>query len=250
MKLTTKSSMFSNLQFESCMKSKLIYILTLITIVISCKQNETNSISAKTQNDKVNISDDLMTQMKWFNEPISYTIVDSTLSVTVGPETDFFNNPEDSSIAESAPLLYKTIGGDFLVRALIQPDFSSQWNAVSLMIHQDSLSWIKFAFENSDATGPSIVSVVTRNTSDDANGVVLNEKDKIWLAIAKKGNLYAMHWSVDGNDYKMARLTTLPELDSVKIGIEFQAPLEKNANHKLLFFDMKKGAVENLRDIN
>lgn len=65
--------------------------------------------------------------------------------------------------------------GDFVATALVQPDFSSQWNAVALMVHIDDKNWIKFAFENSDATGPSIVSVVTKEVSDDANGMVISQ---------------------------------------------------------------------------
>ena len=111
----------------------------------------------------------------------------------------------------SAPLLYRTVEGDFIAKALVQPDLSFQWNAVAFMVHIDSSNWIKFAFENSDATGSSIVTVVTKGTSDDANGVILNEQAQVWLAIAKKGNIYSMHWSKDGKDYKMARLTKMPE---------------------------------------
>ncbi|MBT8220910.1 MAG: DUF1349 domain-containing protein, partial [Bacteroidia bacterium] len=124
-----------------------------------------------------------------------------------------------------------------------------QWNAVSLMVHIDSLHWIKFAFENSDATGPSIVTVVTNRTSDDANGVVLNEENQIWLALARKQNIYSMHWSIDGESYKMARLTSMPQIEDVSIGIEFQSPEGNKATHFLHSFEIEERTVDNLRSI-
>ena len=129
-------------------------------------------------------------------------------------------------------------------------DFSTQWNAVALMMHLDSLNWIKLAFENSDATGASIVSVVTKGISDDANGVVLNRETKVWLAIARKGNNYSMHWSVDGKNFTMARLTSMPDQATVKIGIEAQSPVSDRAMHQIHFFQIEETTVENLRNIN
>ena len=72
----------------------------------------------------------------------------------------------------------------------------------------------------------------------------------VWLAIARKGNIYAMHWSLDGEDYKMARLTSMPEQSTVKIGIEAQSPVGDNAAHRIQYFDIEEKTVENLRNIN
>ena len=114
------------------------------------------------------------------------------------------------------------------------------------MVHIDPLNWIKFAFENSDATGKSIVSVVTRGVSDDANGVII-EEDEIWLKIIKKDNLYSMHWSKDGQTFKMARLSRMPAAPTVKIGLEVQCPAGQGAQHELLYFSLEEKTVKDLR---
>ena len=197
-----------------------------------------------------NFSSEYLSQFTWLNPPLSHEIKDSSLSVTVGEGTDYFNNPEDGSITASAPFLNKEIQGDFVAKALVEPDFSSQWNAVALMVYLDSLHWIKFAFENSDATGPSMVSVVTRGTSDDANGAILKDQSRIWLALVRKGGLYSMHWSEDGEQYYMTRLTQLPNAETIQLGLEMQSPVGKEATHRIHFFEIEAKSVENLRDIN
>ncbi len=197
-----------------------------------------------------NLSEKALANLNWYAPPENFRVIDSTLEVTVSKGTDFFNSPEDTTIIATAPLLFQEIGGDFVAKALVQPDFSAQWNAVSLMMHADSLNWIKLAFENSDATGPGIVSVVTRDRSDDANGVILNNQNRIWLALARKGALYALHWSKDGREYVMARLAKMPEADTVKIGMEFQSPVGEKATHYLHYFDIQRQTVNNLRNLN
>lgn len=183
----------------------------------------------------------------WLNEPVEFRIEENELHVTTGSKSDFFNNPEDHSITCTAPLLYRLVKGDFVATALVKPDFSSMWNAASLMVHMDSLNWIKLAFENSDATGKSIVSVVTRDVSDDANGVILDAYDSIWLRIIRKKNLYALHWSMNGEEYKMARLSAMPYAEEVKVGLEAQCPVGESAKHTILYFSLEQITVQDLR---
>ncbi|MEQ8471643.1 MAG: DUF1349 domain-containing protein [Marinoscillum sp.] len=228
-----------------------LYTLTILSLLISgCNPNKEQSTASPLSKIEANMTEGAVSSMSWMNPPQSLLTKNNSLRVTVNEGTDFFNNPEDSSVVGSAPYLYETIEGDFVAKALVQPDFSAQWNAVALMAHLDSLNWIKFAFENSDATGPSIVSVVTKGTSDDANGVVMNEEMKVWLAIARKGNNYSMHWSLDGKNFKMTRLTSMPNQNAVKIGIEAQSPVGESVTHQIHFFQTEQTSVENLRNIN
>ncbi len=184
------------------------------------------------------------------NTPASYQLKDGTLRVKATEGTDFFNNPEDSSITASAPFLYREIQGDFSATLRIKPDFSDVWNAGALMMYADSAHWIKFAFENSDATGPSIVSVVTRGLSDDANGVVLNEERSVWLKLIRKGDLYALHWSRDGERYFMARLSRMPPFEWVKVGLEAQCPVAEAAIHEFTYLNLTDSVPENLRSLH
>lgn len=223
-------------------------LLAASLLAAGCNTSETGE--EKPQANDAVMSSALISQMQWMNQPVEFSIEDGVLSVTVGRETDFFNNPEDGSVVATAPFLYQNVSSDFVARALVQPDFSSQWNAVALFMHIDAKNWIKFGFENSDATGPSIVSVVTQETSDDANGVILNDNEKIWLAMVRKNDNYSMHWSADGVTYKMVRLTAMPKMQEVKIGLEIQSPVGEQATHRIHSFEIERRTVENMRDLN
>lgn len=183
----------------------------------------------------------------WLNKPEDYKPEGGSLQIVSGEETDFFINPINKSITANAPFLYKTFEGDFVAIALVRPNFSSRANAASLMVHMDSTHWMKLAFEKSDATGKSIVSVVTREISDDANGVVLNTFESIWLKIIRKGDTYAMHWSEEGEKFKMVRVFTMPHSKEVKVGIESQCPVGKAAMHEFLYFSIENKTIDDLR---
>ena len=229
------------------------FLIILVLIQMSCNNSENQSslkgieIVNMENNKLANITMRNLGDFKWLNEPKSFQIENGTLKVVVKKETDFFNNPVDMKKTSTAPLLFKEINGDFVAKALVRPDFTSLWNAVALMVHIDDDNWIKFAFENSDATGKSIVTVVTKNVSDDANGVTLNNQDQIWLKLVRKDNIYSMLWSMNGKDFKMARLSAMPKVDSVKIGIEFQSPVGESATHVIDYFEIEKTTVKDLR---
>ncbi len=230
--------------------------LTLLIIsLLGCNEfNAGNSVKSSSglsiieNNNRLrDLSTEDLNGFEWMNKPEDFSISGSDLKIVAKKGTDFFNNPEDSSVVYSAPLLYEKMSGDFIATALVEPDFTSLWNAAALMVYVDSLNWIKFAFENSDATGKSIVTVVTRNVSDDANGPILTDADSIWLRIIRKGSIYAMHWSGDGRAFKMARLSSLPSNGIVKIGLEAQCPVGRSAEHTFRYFSLEPKTVNDLR---
>ncbi len=243
------SQRWSNCVISHAANARFIFVIILCVTLSNCSPKSVESQDPASFQLKYNMTDAIWSDYEWMNEPADAAITDSILTVTVDQGSDFFNNPEDSTIVGSAPYLHKKISGDFVAKSLIQPDFSSQWNAIAFMVYIDSLNWIKFAFENSDATGPSIVSVVTKGTSDDANGAILSNTDKVWLALARKGDIYSMHWSEDGEKYHMARLTAMPKSDTIRIGLEMQSPVGDKAVHRILFFDIEETSPDNLRTL-
>ena len=226
--------------------SALIILALTITPLYSQVLDKAAS-KAKDQNILKGISEEHMGGLQWVNEPAEYSIRNGELFVTATKGTDFFINPEDLNNSASAALLFKEVTGDFVAITCVSPDLSSVWNAGGLLVLIDDENWIKFVFEYSDATGPSIVTVTTRGVSDDANGIRLTEHSKIWLKLVRKGNIYAMHWSEDGITYKMARLSAMSPADSVKIGLEAQCPVGESARHTFQHFSIESKTVQDLR---
>lgn len=202
---------------------------------------------APATNQLQNLREENLGTFQWLNKPVAVEFSEGRMSVTAPAKSDFFINPENDEVSASAPFLYQEIEGDFVATALVKPDFRDQWNAGALMVHIDEANWIKFAFESSDATGKSIVSVVTRGVSDDANGVQLEAFDKVWLRLIRKGNNFAMHWSSDGESFVMARLAQMADAQRVKVGLEAQSPVGQAVTHQFLYFNIEKITVQDLR---
>ena len=114
-------------------KAPFLFVLGVVVLVVSCEEQQ-KAIKKEASFPK-NITESRLSKLKWFNDPSSYELGDSTLTVKTTKGTDFFNSPEDTSIVATAPLLFQEVEGDFVAKALVQPDLTAQWNAVSLMMH-------------------------------------------------------------------------------------------------------------------
>ena len=99
------------------------------------------------------LSEDEMQDFAWINKPENFSFEEGTLLVEAPAQSDFFINPVDGQQSSTAPVLYLPVSGDFVSVARVAPDLSGIWNAAALMVFIDDTNWIKFAFENSDATG-------------------------------------------------------------------------------------------------
>ncbi|MEO8267964.1 MAG: DUF1349 domain-containing protein [Ilumatobacteraceae bacterium] len=144
--------------------------------------------------------------------------------------TDLYVNPggEGSGDAESmlnaATLLGTSPAGDFQLAARVTVDFAAQYDAGVLLIWIDARHWAKFCFELSPAAEPMVVSVVTRDFSDDANAFVLADRS-VWFRVSRIDHVYAFHASTDGATWRLIRVFTLGEaLDGHMVGFEAQSP--------------------------
>ena len=226
-----------------------LFYKKLFFLVISvCFLNTTygqNSMPIIDQNSNLLNRD--LNSFKWINKPESFELKEHSLIIEAGENTDFFNNPVSKKISDNAPFFYTEVSGDFVMKTLIRPDLSKVWNACGLMVYIDGLNWIKYEFENSDATGNSIVSVITKGDSDDANGAILHNREYIWLKVVRKGNVYSMHWSTDDVKYKMTRLVSLESSSTVKVGMQAQCPADKPKKHEFLYFSLDPISVKDMR---
>jgi uncharacterized protein len=161
-----------------------------------------------------------------------WTAVDGASSVLANalPHSDFYINPggSDSGDAESlmnaATLLGVPPADDFQLSARVSVGFRSQYDAGVLMVWGDALHWAKFCFEYSPAGEPMVVSVVTRETSDDANAFTVSANE-VWLRMSRVDHVYAFHASTDGDTWRLVRVFTLGDtIGDHRVGFEVQSP--------------------------
>lgn len=87
-----------------------------------------------------------------------------------------------------------------------------------IALDHDTL-WAKACFEYTDFDTHAVVTVITNKKSDDA--------DEIWLQLSRKEDIFAIHYSLDGVEFTMARLAPLPMSEKIKVGFEANTQLAK-----------------------
>ncbi|MGW4944989.1 DUF1349 domain-containing protein [Actinoplanes sp. NPDC004185] len=147
--------------------------------------------------------------------------------------TDLYINPGGADAADAADaetllnaatLLGLPPGGDFQLSARISVDFRAQYDAGVLLLWADERHWGKFCFELSPSSAPMVVSVVTRDVSDDANAFTV-DGHVIWLRVSRVDRAYAYHASLDGKTWQLIRVFHLgDDLAGHRIGFEAQSP--------------------------
>jgi uncharacterized protein len=162
--------------------------------------------------------------MRWLAPPASWRAESSTLDLAARPRTDWFIDP--SGVREPAldgAALVGNAAGDYLFSARVGVRFASMFDAGVLMLFSSETVWAKLCFELSPQQESTIVSVVTVGASDDANGFVV-AGDEVWLRIARIGQAFAFHASMDGRAWRLVRHFTLGTGAEPAVGFEAQSP--------------------------
>ncbi len=161
-----------------------------------------------------------------------FTYCDDCLSMEAQPRTNYFVNPDGSPADHSAPVAALVIEAPvFSLYARVRTGLGSLYDAAGLIIETgDPASgrvgeWGKCVIELSPFLRPTIVSVVTRDVSDDANGEELHTPEA-HLRLHRNGPILAFHWSLDGAVWKLVRLFSLKGMDCpLRAGMIVQAPM-------------------------
>lgn len=94
------------------------------------------------------------------------------------------------------------------------------------MIIEDSLNWIKFCFEKDYTGARRVVSVVTKDISDDCNSVAISG-DLVYYKVAKAANVITLYYSLDNRKWFLVRHLQFNNKKDLKIGFLAQSPTGK-----------------------
>lgn len=143
-----------------------------------------------------------------------WRVTAEALEVVSGAGTDYFVDPGYTHVPDAYTrlnadtLLGEVPDGDFQLLARVEAELRATYDAGVLLLRQGERQWAKLCLEYSPAGQPMIVSVVTRDVSDDANAMTLPAATS-WLRIARKGRVIAFHASPDGQRWAMVRVFVL-----------------------------------------
>ncbi len=185
---------------------------------------------------------------RWTNDPAGWEpLPGGGLRIHAPARSDYFRDPAGAMPpTDSAPYLWLEATGDFVAQALVRPHFSATYDSGCLMMRHSAEHWAKLCFEQTDFGTRAAVSVVTRGTSDDANGVDL-AVDAVWLQICRVGDVFGLHYSLDGRQWRMVRYAGLAVPATVRIGMVAQSPVGDGAAIDFAHFGLEARTVANLR---
>jgi regulation of enolase protein 1 (concanavalin A-like superfamily) len=191
-------------------------------------------------------------QFKWMNES-KLTFEGNQLIIEAPGGSDFFCN--NGAVAQSgitpetlynAPFFYTEVAGDFVLSVKVSHDFKDTYDSATIMVMKDFDVWAKACFEKTDFGTHAVVSVVTNQTSDDANGCNI-DGNSVWLKVARVDNSFSFHYSLDGKKFFMTRFFNLPVGKTIKAGLVAQAPTGKGGNRYFEDFNLRQVTVKNIR---
>jgi len=193
-----------------------------------------------------------VSDFKWLNESKA-TESPGKITLLATEKSDFFCNPaaagEDGITPESlsnAPFYYLDVTGDFVMKANVSHEFKAVYDAASILVMENARVWAKACFELTDFNTRAVVSVVTNQTSDDANGCNI-DGDSVWLQVVRVGQAFGFHYSEDGENFRMMRVFALPVGKTVKVGLLAQSPIGPGGERHFEKFSLENRTVKNIR---
>jgi uncharacterized protein len=161
--------------------------------------------------------------MAWENVPLKYAVKSGTIQVVAGPKTDMFRDPNVTYNTDNAPKLLFKADENFVLTAAIEHAFINMWDGGAIVLKQDSLNWIKFCFEKDYTGAKRVVSVVTKDISDDCNSVEI-KSNKVFYKVAKADNVITLYYSTDNKKWFLIRHLQFNSTKDLHIGFLAQSP--------------------------
>lgn len=162
--------------------------------------------------------------MTWEVPPAAFEVLgDDAFTVTAPPKSDLFRDPEGERAVGTSPRATFPVTGPCLLSARVRVVFQDAFDAGALLVYQNERSWAKLCLERAP-TVPTIVSVVTRGTSDDANAWPV-AGNAVWLRVAVRTREIAFHASMDGVRWDLVRHFALDAGAETRIGVSCQSPV-------------------------
>ena len=193
-----------------------------------------------------------MKNFSWMNESKAVER-NGKITLLATEKSDFFRNPgavgEDGITPESlsnAPFYYTEVTGDFVMKVRVSLDFKDVYDASSIMVMENEQIWAKACFELTDFGTHAVVSVVTNQLSDDANGCNI-QSDFVWLQVTRIKQAFAFHYSKDGENFFMMRVFPLPVSETIKVGLLAQSPAGSGGERHYEEFMLENKTVKNIR---
>jgi regulation of enolase protein 1 (concanavalin A-like superfamily) len=194
-------------------------------------------------------SGDLPLGLLWEIEPASVHVHDGAVVVEAAGRTDNFIDPAGAvTVLNGARAHGVAPATPWQFSACVVADLPAAYDAGALVLWSDDHHFAKLCLERSADGRMMVVSVVTREMSDDANAWPI-EGDKVWLRIGGLANhAYAFHSSSDGTHWDLVRYFHLVGKRRMKYGISVQSPIGDGCSVSFEELSFVSHPLSDLRD--
>jgi uncharacterized protein len=169
------------------------------------------------------------------------------VTIAAGAGTDAFSPPDGGPAIDRLPGLRLPVPeGEWRLVARVAPAFSATFDAAALVVRSDAGAWAKLAYERSPDGRGTAVSVVTRGTSDDANGPTF-DLPALWLRVAHDLKVVAFHISTHGLRWDLLRLFALPGRVQA-VDLIAQSPMGEGCSARIDQVALLPGCPTDMRD--
>ena len=158
----------------------------------------------------------------WFNPPPA----SAPASINTNTNTTTTTTESPAALCNAPALVFQRDDcdtGDWQLSVKITMHHTNLFDAGTLFLHQGPNDWCKLCFEYSPECLPTIVSVVTQDISDDANGpsiinsnnnsisnsissntttppTIYSSSSSVYLRVSKYASVIAFHYSLDNDN--------------------------------------------------
>lgn len=168
------------------------------------------------------------------------------VELSAPPRSDRFFDPVSGRRQADSPAWLATTSAPATLVAHVGVAFRGIFDAAVLMVYERADAWAKLCFEQATDGRPTVVSVVTRGTSDDANGWPV-QGERTWLRVSVLPVGYAFHASSDGRRWDLVRLFRLGRGTVRRVGLSVQAPVGAGCTAVFESVSLRPGATLDVR---
>ena len=192
-----------------------VVFLFFVVINLSAQQGDSVSVTG------------IPYKLNWDNRPMKFLNTADSLVIESGPKTDMFRDPNVTYNTDNAPKLMFAPDENFVLTVSIKHAFKTKWDGGAIILKADSLNWIKFCYEKDYTGARRVVSVVTKDISDDCNSISLTG-NKVRYKMAKADNVITLYCSSNGKQWLLVRHFQFNTDKPLKVGFLAQSPLGEN----------------------
>jgi regulation of enolase protein 1 (concanavalin A-like superfamily) len=175
--------------------------------------------------------------------------IGNKIEISAGAETDYFIEPGLPPYEKAnAPLLLKTVDNTkpFTFSFKTIPVHKVKYDAGMAFIYIDDKHWLKFAFEADERMNKRLVTVKTKDFSDDNNHDAI-KSPSVFMKISSDTKVVGFYYSIDGKNWQLIRVFKNEYPATIKIGVGSQSPAGRGNKSVFEQFQFSETSVKDFR---